>query len=73
MADGNTYALNKYLNECDKSDAEMEYAENKLFKDIEPFIDGLNNSIKMHAMFSVMDKKQCREYVIDTINELLEV
>lgn len=71
--DGNLDALRKYESKVDKQEQEVEVARNDLFQAIEPYIYGLNNSMRIHAMFSVMDKQEILEYVKETLDNLLEV
>jgi len=71
--DGNLDALNRYEREQDKSEKILEHEQNELYKDIEPYIDGLNTTMRFFAHGSVMDKQAILEYVKETLDELLEV
>lgn len=71
--DGNLDALNRYEREQDKAEQILEHEQNELYKDIEPYIDGLNSAMSFFARDSVMDKKAILEYVKETLDNLLEV
>lgn len=56
----------------EKADDQRQHEENELFKSIEPYIDGLNNAIKLHYLLCDMSKEECAEYVRDTLANLIE-
>jgi len=69
----NAESLNRYEREQDKAEKILEHEQNELYKDIEPYIDGLNSAMRFFAINSVMDKQAILEYVKETLDELLEV
>jgi len=71
--DGNLDALNKEEQRVDKAEKITEHEQNELYKDIEPYIDGLNSAMRFFAMDSVMDKQAILEYVKETLDNLLEI
>ena len=68
-----TEALNRYEREQDKNEQILEHEQNELYKDIEPYIYGLNSAMRFFAMDSVMDKQAILEYVKEALDNLLEV
>jgi len=71
--DGNLDALNKEEQKVYKAEQILEHEQNELYKDIEPYIEGLNSAMRFFAINSVMDKQAILEYVKETLDELLEV
>jgi len=71
--DGNLDALNRYEREQDKAFLILEHEQNEFYKEIEPYIKGLNSAMLFFAIDSVMDKQAILEYVKETLDELLEV
>ena len=69
----NTEATDKMYREQDKAEQILEHEQNELYKDIEPYIDGLNSAMRFFAHGSVMDKQAILEYVKETLNNLLEI
>lgn len=57
----------------EEADEIRQKEENRLFKAIEPYIDGLNNAIKQHCDKSLMTEEECAEYVRETIFEMVGV
>ena len=57
----------------EEADEQRQHEENELFKVIEPYIKGINNSIKVFAHFNHrMSKEECAEYVRDTLANLIQ-
>ena len=57
----------------EEADEQRQHEENVLFKSIEPYIDGLNNAIKLHAAhYCGVSKAETAEYVRETVLNLIE-
>ncbi len=69
----NTNALDKHLREVQSGEERWIESEEELYKLIDPVIEALRNSIKHHVRFNDagMDYNDARNYVIETIGELL--
>ena len=69
----NTEATDRYYREQEKAEKLLEHEQNELYKEIEPYIDGLNSAMRFFAHGSVMDKQAILKYVKETLDNLLEV